>query len=99
MNIPPKYEDVVAKLDAAMETIALKHRDMVEAQTAVTGWARKYDALQQRLTVAEQRAGELEGLLSNAQSFVEQWDDDSQEWIDLSSDISNAIIKSSGIKP
>lgn len=68
MNIPMKYEDVVAKLDAALETIALKHRDMVEAQTAVTGWALKYDALQQRLTVAEQRVDLLEGLLKSGSS-------------------------------
>lgn len=53
--------------------------------------ASDYDALQQRLTVAEQRAGELEGLLRKAQQFVEAWDDDSQDWMDLSSAISNAI--------
>lgn len=47
-------------LDRESETVALKQRDLVEAQTAVTGWSRKYDALQQRLTVAEQRVGDLE---------------------------------------
>lgn len=41
MNIPPKYEDVVAQLE-----ISQRHLDrMIEA----------HDALQQRLTAAEQR--------------------------------------------
>ena len=102
MNIPPKYEDVVAQiaeatdaieymrkervraegreaelratlkvantntkqiLERESETVALKQRDLIEAQTAVTGWARKHEVIQQRLTVAEQRAGELAGLV------------------------------------
>lgn len=49
MNIPPKYEDVVAKLE-----ISQRHLDrMIES----------HDALQQRLTVAEKRSAELEELL------------------------------------
>ena len=54
MNIPPKYEDVVAQLE-----IAQCHLDrMIEA----------HDALQQRLTVAEQRVDLLEGLLKSGSS-------------------------------
>lgn len=34
---------------------------------------------------------ERDALLRKAQAFVESWDDDSQEWMDLSSGISNAI--------
>ena len=49
MNIPPKYEDVVAQLEAYRKSY-------------VTRLA--YDALQQRLTVAEQRAAVMEKALS-----------------------------------
>lgn len=48
MNIPPKYEDVVAQLEAYRKSY-------------VTRLA--YDALQQRLTYAEQREAELKKLL------------------------------------
>lgn len=108
MNIPPKYEDVVAKLDAALgrEAALREELDLLKPTFESTFDAAQRDraerdALQQRLTVAEQRADDLESLLRNAQSFVEQWDDDSQEWMDLSSAISNSIPcdSSAALKP
>jgi len=50
------FDRVNAERDAALETVALKQRDLIEAQTAVTGWARKFDALQALLTAADERA-------------------------------------------
>ena len=65
MNIPPKYEDVVAQLEAAlgreeMESALGELEGLVEKLNNALG---EIDDLQHRLTVAEQRAGELEGLL------------------------------------
>lgn len=85
MNIPPKYEDVVDKLDAALAREAALREDLEESDAVVTklstllagvaialrgpelelhrhgynGLPELISALQQRLTVAEQRAGEL----------------------------------------
>ena len=58
------FDRVTAERDAALETVALKQRDLIEAQTAVTGWARKFDALQALLTAADERADVLEGRVS-----------------------------------
>lgn len=66
MNIPPKYEDVVEKLDAALareaalrEELATSREAFKEELEGVKYTRRKFrqerDALQQRLTVAEQR--------------------------------------------
>lgn len=74
MNIPMKYEDVVAKLDAALgREAALREeldtvRDLHAKQCCVfcndTGNLRSvHAALQQRLTVAEQRNVALEAAL------------------------------------
>ena len=60
MNIPPKYEDVVA------ECAALKE-ELVHMTALRDTWYEQYQELkssrQQRLTVAEQRAGDLKKLL------------------------------------
>ncbi len=57
MNIPPKYEDVVAECNALKE-------ELVHMTALRDTWYAQYQELkssrQQRLTVAEQRAGELE---------------------------------------
>lgn len=74
MNIPPKYEDVVAQLDEALSReAALREeldtvRDLHAKQCCVfcndTGNLRSVHAdLQQRLTVAEQREVDLKRLL------------------------------------
>lgn len=77
MSIPPKYEDVVAKLDAALGRdtalreeieMAKQVQETTDAIVTMVDWQRdhwieKCGLLKQRLTVAEQRADELEGLL------------------------------------
>lgn len=79
MNIPPKYEDVVANLDAALareaalrEELATSREAFKEELEGVKYTRRKFrqerDALQQRLTAAEQRADLLEGLLKSGSS-------------------------------
>ena len=63
MNIPPKYEDVVAKLSLGREEAEStlgELEDLVEKLNNALG---EIDALQQRLTVAEQRAADLKKLL------------------------------------
>lgn len=73
MNIPLKYEDVVAQLDAALGREAAFREEIEMAKqvqeatddivTMVDGqrdhWIEKCGLLKQRLAVAEQRAGEL----------------------------------------
>lgn len=58
MTIPPKYEDVVAKLDAALwreAALLVKLDEWLASRVRVSG---ENAALQQRLTVAEKRLGE-----------------------------------------
>ena len=63
MNIPPKYEDVVANLDAALAREAALRESLTDKRDEYNKLGDRYDALQQRLTVAEQREAELEGFL------------------------------------
>ena len=63
MNIPPKYEDVVAKLDEALGREAAGNNIIAGQRTSLDVCAQQINALQQRLTVAEKRGGELEGML------------------------------------
>ena len=63
MNIPPKYEDVVANLDAALAREAALRESLTDKREEYNKIGDRYDAIQQRLTVAEQREAELEGLL------------------------------------
>ena len=60
MNIPPKYEDVVAKLDAALGREAALREELNQARATGKSYMEMSEALQQRLTVAEQRADDLE---------------------------------------
>lgn len=73
MTIPMKYEDVVAKLDAALAREAALREELETEKTGAEGiyqplefCQKQRDALQQRLTVAEQRAGKMEELLREA---------------------------------
>lgn len=84
MNIPPKYEDVVAQLDAALGREAALREELAtiradrDAEKEMKAKARdqrdvqtiRACELQQRLTVAEQRAGELEGLLHMSKELL-----------------------------
>ena len=118
MNIPPKYEDVVAQLEAALGREAALREELNQYEPASPGTASKRarwllniqdackyglpkhlvhrlnntakeiqnsikfggtkrlrdenESLQQRLTVAEQRAGELESALSSANSELKK---------------------------
>lgn len=82
MNIPPKYEDVVAQLEAAMAREAALREELAKFKAGCVdlssqvrelehkmdyykGEGMRADDLQQRLAVAEQRAGELGELLSD----------------------------------
>lgn len=61
MNIPPKYEDVVAELEVLREGIIAINPESALKQEA--DYLDQIADLQQRLTVAEQRANRLEELL------------------------------------
>ena len=73
MNIPPKYEDVVAKLEEALgreaDLIASANQNKLMMDAACGEIATlqeelaEFELVQQRLTVAEQRVGELKKLL------------------------------------
>ena len=76
MNIPLKYEDVVAKLDAALAREAAFREELTalrESYEAMRDRKNSIVDLQQRLTVAEQRAGDLEGILFG--DLIEAMDD------------------------
>ena len=71
MNIPLKYEDVVAKLDAALAREAALREELAalrESYEAMRDRKNSIVDLQQRLTGAEQRVCELAGLLRDAAS-------------------------------
>ena len=58
MNIPPKYEDVVAKLDAALGREAALREELATLRESYESMRDRKNSivdLQQRLTVAEQR--------------------------------------------
>lgn len=72
MNIPMKYEDVVAKLEAALGREAALREELASIKASVDGYdspehaaqvadelGHQCGTLQQRLTVAEQRAENL----------------------------------------
>lgn len=69
MNIPPKYEDVVAECNALKE-------ELVHMTALRDTWYEQYQELkssrQQRLAIAEQRAGELEELLRECQPALDK---------------------------
>ena len=75
MAIPLKYEDVVAKLDAALAREAALRKELATLRESYESMRDRKNSiveLQQRLTVTEKRTGELEGLL---QMFVDNSDD------------------------
>ena len=61
MNIPLKYEDVVAELEVLREGIIALNPESILKQEA--DYLDQISTLQQRLTVAEQREAELKKLL------------------------------------
>ena len=80
MNIPPKYEDVVAQLSAALDresemvARANQYKLMMDAACGEIATLKEglvgFELAQQRLTVAEQRAEQLE---SEFESGQENW--------------------------
>lgn len=87
MTIPMKYEDVVAKLDAALGREAALREELEMAKqvqevtdavvTMVDGqrdrWIEKCGLLKQRLTVAERRNTELVRLLRSLNDCTDWW--------------------------
>ena len=62
MNIPPKYEDVVAKLDAALGREAALREELASLRESYESMRDRKNSivdLQQRLTVAEQLLHEV----------------------------------------
>lgn len=70
MNIPPKYEDLVFQLNELNKREAALREELETEKTGAEGiyqqlefCQKQRDALQKRLTVAEQRAADLKKLL------------------------------------
>lgn len=63
MNIPPKYEDVVAQLALEREQEESTLGELEDLVEKLNNALVEIDALQQRLTSAEQREAELKKLL------------------------------------
>lgn len=63
MTTPPKYEDLVLKVAELEWRESSLLESLTDKREEYNKLGDRYDALQQRLTVAEQREAELEGLL------------------------------------
>lgn len=72
MNIPPKHEDVVANLDAALGREDALREELYQAKKARDAEMLNGVRTQQRLTVAEQRAVKFEGLLLQTNELLYQ---------------------------
>lgn len=80
MNIPPKYEDVVAELSAALdresEMVARANQNklMMDAACGEIATLKEelvgFELVQQRLTVAERRTDSLEALLYMSKELI-----------------------------
>lgn len=68
MNIPMKYEDVVAQLEAALGREAALLEELRKWKETAWRHSQDRDEIQQRLTVAEQRVDLLEWLLKSGSS-------------------------------
>lgn len=93
MNIPPKYEDVVAQLEAALAREAAL-RDELDCPFRIEHHSKRLiEGLKQRLTVAEHRSGELEAALINVRETLgrEYWDQ--YAGLDETRDILDAALK------
>lgn len=68
MTTPPKYEDLVLKV-AELERSEAALREELDCPFRISRHSKRLiEELQQRLTVAEQRERDLEGLLRDAES-------------------------------
>lgn len=63
MTAPPKYEDLVLKVAELERSEAALRESMTDKREEYNKLGDRYDALQHRLTVAEQRAADLKKLL------------------------------------
>ena len=66
----PKYEDVVAKLDAALGHEAAGNNIIAGQRTSLDVCAQQINTLQQRLTVAELLLSQVEGACDLAMSAI-----------------------------
>lgn len=71
MNIAPKYEDVVAKLDAALGRETALREELDQARETGKSYMEMSEVLQQRLTVAERRLSQVEGACDLAMSAID----------------------------
>lgn len=65
MATPPKYEDLVLKVAEMERRETALRESLTDKRDEYNKLGDRYDALQQRLTVAGQRAGDLEQMLSD----------------------------------
>lgn len=63
MTTPPKYEDLVLKVAEMERREAALRESLTDKREEYNKLGDRYDALQHRLTVAEQRAADLKRLL------------------------------------
>ena len=90
MTTPPKYEDLVLKVAELERSEAALREELATLRESYESMRDRKNSivdLQQRLTVAEQRSGEMEGLLSRCAAFTH----DLLNPISLRRDISAAL--------
>lgn len=68
MTTPPKYEDLVLKVAEMDRRETALRGSLTDKRDEYNKLGDRYDAIQQRLTVAEQRVDLLEGLLKSGSS-------------------------------
>ena len=102
MNIPPKYEDVVANLDAALAREAALREELAalrESYEAMRDRKNSIVDLQQRLTVAEQRADDMVYAIGRIQGRAEMFIDDGMHMPTPSIEAIRDIAAKAALKP
>lgn len=73
MNIPPKYEDLVLKVAELEWRESSLLESLTDKREEYNKLGDRYDALQQRLTVAERRNTELARILRSLNDCTDWW--------------------------
>ena len=97
MSIPPKYEDVVAELEVLREGIIALNPESILKQEA--DYLDQISTLQQRLTVAEQRADDMVYALARIQGRAEMFIDDGMHMPTTSIEAIRDIAAKAALKP
>lgn len=99
MSTKPKYEDLVLKVAELERREAAFLESMTDNREEYNKLGDRYDALQQRLTVAEQRADNMVYALARIQGRAEMFIDDGMHMPTQSIEAVRDIAEKAALKP